>query len=238
MSTLTLIRHGQANAFQRDSDQLSDLGKRQAEALAEYWLDNEDGFDEVHVGTLVRQRRTEQIVAEAFEEAGEEWPEAQVSADWNEYDAPGILGKLVPELAGRDPRYAELVKAFEAARGTPDQNKHFQKMFEIAISEWMESAVETPGVEPFSAFQERVYRAMDRITGDSASRRVAVFTSGGPIGLSVQRVLGAPPRAFAEVNWRVRNASLTDYLFSGKRISLDGFNAVPHLFNRQLISYR
>ena len=61
------------------------------------------------------------------------------------------------------------------------------------------------------------------------SRRVAVFTSGGPIGVAVMTALGAPDRRALELNWRTRNASLTHFLFSGGKISLDGFNATPHL---------
>jgi broad specificity phosphatase PhoE len=78
-----------------------------------------------------------------------------------------------------------------------------------------------------------------RITGrPGTGRRVAAFTSGGPIAVTVQTVLGAPDRAAIELNWRIRNCSLTQLIFSGSRMSLDSFNTIPHLQDPQLWSYR
>ena len=67
---------------------------------------------------------------------------------------------------------------------------------------------------------------------------MAVFTSGGVIGLAVQNVLNAPERSALEINWRVRNCSLTEFTFSRDRISLDSFNAIPHLDDPALQTYR
>jgi hypothetical protein len=32
-----------------------------------------------------------------------------------------------------------------------------------------------------------------------------------------------------ELNWRIRNCSLTELIFTRSRVSLDVFNATPHL---------
>ena len=45
----------------------------------------------------------------------------------------------------------------------------------------------------------------------------------------MQTVLRAPEPMAIELNWRIRNCSLTEFLFSGDRVSLDAFNATPHL---------
>ena len=58
---------------------------------------------------------------------------------------------------------------------------------------------------------------------------MVVFTSGGVIGVAVQIALGTPDPSGLEINWRVRNSSLTEFLFSGERLSLDSFNTLPHL---------
>lgn len=226
MSTLTLVRHGQAMPFEKESDRLSPQGERQALALAAHWLKTEQQFDEVYTGTLQRQVRTEAMVRDAL---GDRWPRAQATAGWNEYDADGILTRFIPELARIDRRFDGLVAAFETARGTPDQNRHFQRMFEIAMAQWLEAGVEIEGVESFHSFQNRVLASWTAIQGQAGSRRVVVFTSGGPIGLMVQHALKAPSRSFLEVNWRVRNASLTEFVFSSDRLSLDSFNTTPHL---------
>ena len=41
-----------------------------------------------------------------------------------------------------------------------------------------------------------------------------------------------------ELSWRVRNASLTDVVFTPERITLDTFNMVPHLTEPELWTYR
>jgi hypothetical protein len=45
----------------------------------------------------------------------------------------------------------------------------------------------------------------------------------------VQTVLKAPENMAIELNWRIRNCSLTEFLFTRGRTSLDVFNATPHL---------
>ena len=69
-------------------------------------------------------------------------------------------------------------------------------------------------------------------------RRVVVFTSGGPIGFAVQHALQAPPRSFLDVNWRIRNCSVTEFLFDRSRFTLDSFNGVSHLDDAALRTYR
>ena len=76
------------------------------------------------------------------------------------------------------------------------------------------------------------------ILAQEASRTVAVFTSGGPIGACVQLAMQAPPAMAVHLNWRVKNGSITEFLFSANRLSLDSFNTVPHLDTPDLISFR
>jgi broad specificity phosphatase PhoE len=201
MSTITLIRHGQAHAFDRDSDRLTELGFHQARALGAFW---EEPFDIVFRGSLRRHRET----AEA---AG--YPNAIEDTGWNEYDARGIL----QYLAGQE--------------ATPTDNRAFQRMFEPLMEAWLAGAVSHPNVEPFAQFEDRVVRAFATAKASGAGR-IAVFTSGGPIGLCVQQTLAAPSKAFLELNWRIRNTSLTEFTFARSnpgRCSLDVFNTVPHL---------
>jgi broad specificity phosphatase PhoE len=230
MSVLTLVRHGQARAFQRESDLLTQAGEEQARRLAAFWLKNACRFDEVYTGTLERQRATERIIGAVIPD----WPPAVVMPEFDEYDATGVLNRLVPELASREARFAELVRAFEEAR----DNRTFQRMFEIAMNAWLSGANQLEGVESFTSFRDRVGAGLNRITGAAGSRRVAVFTSGGPIGLAVQTAMEAPDRQFLEVNWRVRNCSLTEFLFSAGRVTLDSFNSIPHLSDANLATYR
>ena len=235
MSLLTLVRHGQAHAFQKESDRLTETGEEQARRLAVFWRENGIRFDEAYTGALERQRATERMVAAGVPE----WPAAVVMPEFNEYDATGVLNRLVPELAAREPGFASRVQMFEAFRDDPvRRNRAFQAMFEFAMHVWLTGAMEVEGVESFAAFRERVRAGLQRIQESGISRRVAVFTSGGPIGLSVQTAMQAPDTQFLEVNWRVRNCSLTEFLFTPGRFTLDSFNSVPHLSDAALITYR
>jgi broad specificity phosphatase PhoE len=229
MSTLVLVRHGQARAFEKDSDGLSELGEQQALALGEWWRSRGIVFDLAYHGTLERQRRTAELAGLSG---------AAEDARWNEYDAAGVLRQGAPMLAAADSGFARLYEAAERFRQTAEANRHFQRMFEVLIRHWTDGLLKLEGVEPWEAFQQRVRRALNEILEASASgARVAVVTSGGPIATAVQTVLDAPPSKVIEINWRVRNCSLTEFLFTRARISLDLFNAVPHL-TPEAITYR
>jgi broad specificity phosphatase PhoE len=229
VSTLVLVRHGQARAFEKDSDRLSELGERQALALGAWWRSRGVAFDLACHGTLERQRRTAELAGLSG---------AAEDARWNEYDAAGVLSQGAPMLAAADADFARLYETAERFRQTPEANRHFQRMFEILIRHWMDGVLKLEGVESWEAFQQRVRGALKEIVEASASgARVVVVTSGGPIATAVQTVLEAPGSKAIEINWRVRNCSLTEFLFTRTRISLDLFNAVPHLAEKE-VTYR
>lgn len=234
MSTLTLVRHGQAHPFQRERAALTAIGEAQAATLAQFWLAHGIQFDEVYSGTLPRQAQTEEVIGESFRAAGRPWPAPAREAAWNEYDAPGVLQHFIP----RDARLTELEAEFERARGTPDENRRFQRMFEAAMSRWLGETIQTDGVESWPVFRSRVSTAIQRLMAGPQSRRIAIFTSGGPIGFTVQCSLRAPARSFLDVNWRVRNTSITEFVFDRSRLTLDCFNAIPHLDDAALRTYR
>lgn len=202
MSTLTVVRHAQARPFEKNSDCLSEIGEKQARALREYWSGEygSDGeFNEVWCGSLTRHCQTAALALDR---------EARVAPDWNEYDAERIL------------------RGYPPPSSFPD-NRAFQKVFESAMERWVEGNAN--GAESFADFHARVLRGLRSIQEGPGNRRVVLFTSGGPIGVLVQTALGAPERSFLDVNWRVRNCSISEFVFSRGRLSLDSFNAVPHL---------
>jgi broad specificity phosphatase PhoE len=210
VSTLTLVRHGQAHPFQRENGRLTALGEQQAAMLAQFWLRTGVRFDEVYHGTLPRQVRTAEVIAECFAAAGAPWPEPVVDAAWNEYNV-------------RPPQI--------------DNPREFQRAFEAAMTQWLEAA-ETDGIESWSAFRTRVSTAIQRLMAGPPGRRVAVFTSGGPIGFTAHCALSAPARIFLDLHWRVRNTSITQLLFDRTRLTLDSFNSIAHLDDASLWTYR
>ena len=113
-------------------------------------------------------------------------------------------------------------------------------MFEGLVSRWIVGRLEEPCLELWDTFRQSAEDALLLIR-ESQGRgiRVAEFISDGPIGVAVQTCLRSPVMAELKVNWRVRNTSLTTFLFSGPRVSLDGFNELPHLsLTPEMISFR
>jgi broad specificity phosphatase PhoE len=202
MSTLVLVRHAQATVFEKDSDRLSAAGEQQAIALGEFWKARNIQFDEVYSGTLRRHTHTAGLAG---------FHQFASQPEFNEYDAGGIV-----RASGHD--------------GVVKDNRELQKLFETSMPRWMAGTLEAPGLETWQSFRERVQRGFREIVkADRPSRRVVVFTSAGPIGVAVQTVLGAQEPVAMELNWRIRNCSLTEFVFTRDRVSLDTFNATPHL---------
>lgn len=239
MSSLTLVRHGQATPFESDPDRLSPLGERQARALARYWLARDVTFTEACSGALIRQRRTAELVAETFEAAGRPFPDICQDARLNEYDAEGILRGFAPRLVKANPDFAELWRASEAHRDTPERNRYFQRMLEALVGRWLEADELPADVESWGAFSARTGAVFSDILGyPGSARRAVIFTSGGVIGRAVQLALKAPAQSALALNWRIKNASRTEFTFGGGRLSLDAFNVTGHLEEEGLESYR
>lgn len=237
MGRLLLIRHGQAAAFSDDSDRLTELGTRQARVLGECFAKERLPIDVVVRGSLRRHRQTEAEVAAIYQQAGLPWPEASVRPEWNEYDAGSIMSKLGDALQKHDPKFAQLVAEFQAAFEGPERNRFFQRMFESLMARWVAGDLLADGVESFAVFHARVTAGLERVLAEGGGT-VAVFTSGGPIGTCVQHSLRAPGEAAVELNWRVRNASITEFVFGRGRLSLDSFNSVAHFVEPSLVSFR
>jgi len=238
MSVLTLVRHAQASLFADNYDELSPLGRKQARLLGEFWARRQIDFDEVYCGPRARQRQTAEIAGCACTQAGRAWPEPVVLAELDEYDLGSLLRNLAPDLSRQDAAFAASLENFRRDENGPGRARSFWKMFEALTTHWATTACPVAEVEGYPDFRDRVERGLRLVMAKPGSgRRVAVFTSGGVIGSSVRLALAAPDRTAMEVNWRVRNCSLTEFIFTTGRFSLDSFNALPHLEDPVLWTY-
>jgi broad specificity phosphatase PhoE len=94
-------------------------------------------------------------------------------------------------------------------------------------------------VESWAEFSARVYRGLTHIAAsDGNGQQVAIFSSGGPIGVTVQRALNLAPEMTLKIAWMARNCSYSELLFSGERFTLSSFNAFPHLDDPSVLTYR
>jgi broad specificity phosphatase PhoE len=240
MSNLVLVRHGRGGPLGGFYDKLSPSGEEQSRALGRFWAKHRVSFDEIYTGTLARQIDTARLAGEECRAAGLEWPEPQVIEGLNEYEADSVLQHLLPQLAEKHEPIRRLKEVYESTQTEADRYRNFQRMFEAVMRYWVSGEYEGNGCEAWRSFRDRVRGSVKEITSKGKSnRRVAVFTSGGPIGVCVQSVLGAPDEMAIQLNWRVRNSSLTEFIFSGAdRMTLEWFNALPHLNDPQLWTFR
>jgi broad specificity phosphatase PhoE len=68
-----------------------------------------------------------------------------------------------------------------------------------------------------------------------------VFTSGGPISVTVQNALGLSDEKALEISWQILNTSITRIKYNSHSMMLAGFNEVTHLElegDEGLITYR
>ncbi len=242
MSTLYVVRHGQARLFTDDYDRLSPLGYEQASALGEFWLQRDVRIDHAWSGELVRQRETARMLEESFGSAGVDFPDIGKDAGFDEYPAEQIVAGFGRHLCETDPTIAALGRALDAPNSGNERYRAHHRFLEAVIGCWFAEdyrgyVVDADGFG-YTAWRDRLEAALRRALG-TANRgsTTMIVTSGGVIGSLVQTVLRAPPAAAAELNWRVHNASVTQFTFSGSRISLDRFNDVAHLAPAAL-SYR
>jgi broad specificity phosphatase PhoE len=238
MGRLVVVRHGQASLLSADYDVLSNRGKRQAELLGRHWAALGLDVDAVYSGPAKRQLGTAQIVAEQIEAAGRSWTEVEEIAELDEHDAFAMVGKAVPALQG-DADIAPLQRGVAEARGRAEKSAAFQRLFEAVMVRWLDGSLDLEGIETWPAFADRVERGVRRMIADGGSgRTVAAFTSVGPTAVMLRLALGTADRRSFETAWRLRNASITTFMFSGGRFTLDGFNALPHLPDAQDWTFR
>lgn len=229
MGQLLVVRHGQASLLTADYDRLSDIGCRQATQLGRHWARLGRSVDAVFTGPARRQRDTAALVAEAIQAAELEWPEVELIPELDEHDAFTMVAKAVPELR-EDPDVAPLQRAVVEAQGPAEKSRAFQRLFEAVMVRWLAGELEVDPVERWSVFRDRVERGLRHmIGGEGSGRRIVAFTSVGPTAVMLRLALGTTDRRSFETAWRLRNASITSFVFGAGRFTLDAFNALPHL---------
>ena len=214
MGTLYLVRHGQASFGAEDYDQLSDLGHRQAVRLGEYFRHKGLVFDAVLVGTLRRHAQTWAGIAEGAGLAHTPllWP------GLNEYDAEAVVKTIHPmPLAKPD---------------TPELYRNHFRLLRDGLTQWMNGVVSPHGMPDYDDFRHGVVSALDHVRTQH-SGNVLLVSSGGPISTAVGHVLGTTPETTIELNLRIRNSALTEFVFTPKRHMLLTFNTLPHLDDAQ-----
>lgn len=207
MSTITLVRHGQANTSAQDEDSydnLSDLGRRQAEWLGEHLDATGEHFERVYCGTLRRHIQT----------------------------AEGMRAHTRAEIV-QDQRLNEM-EFFTLANLLLDQQgipmpagrEEFVTYMPMLLAKWEAGEIENPP-ESFQDFENRVWDAILDI--DSGRGPSLVVTSGGLIGMCFRQAMGLNVTTFSRTCMAIMNTSMHRLHKIGGNLSMTQFNAVPHL---------
>ena len=239
MSSLFLVRHGQASFLERNYDKLSAKGEEQSRMLGEYWAKLKIGFDRVYSGPKVRQRETARLVGEAYKRAGLPWVEPVLLPDFDEFQAEAVIERSLPQLIDNDSDIRIMHQAFKDSQTRAEQFKTFQRIFEIVIGRWAAGNLPAQGIEPWVDFSARVQRGLAQFAANgSHGQRIAIFSSGGPVGVAMQRALDLSTEATLKAAWMVRNCSYSEFLFSSGRFTLSSYNATPHFTDPEFLTHR
>ncbi|MEL6301157.1 MAG: histidine phosphatase family protein [Pseudomonadota bacterium] len=231
MSTLYVVRHGQARFLTEDYDRLSETGHEQARLVGEHFVRERIQPTHVWSGTLKRQRDTASGALAVLAAAGEPQPSRATAAGLDEYPADELMSFLLPVACQGDPQVEQDAQALQQADDDRVRYRLIHRQLEAVMRLWIagEHNVEEAGVPSWARWSGGVRDALRDAMNAPSGSTVVLFTSGGPIGVVVQTILAAPDLKAAELNWRVFNASITQVTFSNRRASLDSFNEIGHL---------
>lgn len=242
MSRVYLVRHGQAGT-RKAYDSLSELGRRQARLLGEYFVSEGIHFDAAYSGTLVRQEETADEVKGAYREAGLRFPEIVREPAWNEFDLTHVYRALAPRLCAEDPEFAreyqELVVQARAAAEQPDAsvNRRWLPCDVKVVQAWMRGQHAYDG-ETWQAFRERVAGCHSKLQSAERDANIVVFTSATPIGIWTALAMEIHDERALRLAGVLHNASCTVVRLRDSELRLHSFNTIPHLCEPGLRTYR
>jgi broad specificity phosphatase PhoE len=211
MGSLYLVRHGQASFGAADYDQLSARGHEQCRLLGAYWRERGQRFDAVFTGTLRRHGQSLAGIAGGY---GQDLP-AVALPGLDEYDSEAVVRAVHPGPL--------------AAPTDPEAVKRHFRLLRQGLLAWMRGETAPVGMPTHVDFAAGVADALARVLAVGVDKQVLIVSSGGPISTAVGQVLACPPETVVELNLRLRNSAVTEFVFNPKRHHLVTFNALPHL---------
>ncbi len=236
MSIIYLIRHAQASFGKADYDFLSETGIRQSKILADHFQAIGLEFDTIYSGGQLRHEQTMEAYLDVLAASKNKIPPVHKTDAFNEYDSETILRNLIPEMIREEPAFEADVAAMLKSQ------REFQKVYEKVMRIWMSKVSPFKNLETWKTYYSRVRAGFNKImASEGAGKKIAVFTSGGPISVCVQKVLSLSDENTLQLTWQIMNTSITRLKYSGNQMTLFGFNDVTYLELKrdgQLLTFR
>lgn len=216
MSTLVLIRHGQASFGSARYDALSELGQAQARATGR-WL----GTAGTNPTAVLHGPRQRQVLT------------TKLLLDESGFEIDALQHSALEEFAEGE----EIFSAAKSLLGrTMSQDSERSRLdvlrdYDTTCRAWGQGEVVIPGrlgIDDFRAQLRDWFNA--QTSGEQASgQHTLVVTSAGVIAALVCEVMGLPNSSWYTLLRVIRNASLSEVLYSKGKSSLLSFNGVHHL---------
>lgn len=236
MSYLFFVRHGQGTLDGGHYDQLSELGKIQSRMLGEMWAARDFKIDYVYSGTQKRHRQTVETVAASYETKGLKFPEIRKDERFNEIDSLDVLEKLLVVLLNKDPEFYALVERTRVAlkENSPDKIDLFDRSMKIIMNAWINEKIPDFDGMSWKEYCRLVLDARSELGKYDTEDRIAIFTSGNPIGIYIKEALGISDAKALELVGNLYNTNVTSIIMKDGFLSLSGMNDVSHLRDGQI----
>lgn len=254
MTTILLARHGQASFGQENYDQLSELGKTQAQMLGQHYANTQRQIDVVLTGSLVRQQDSARHFWERYQlsvntERSDgiavlpainlDAPDSYVLPKFDEFDHKDVFAKADPAFSSQAAITAELAKS-----ETP--NMRLAELFDQAMQRWHAGDNDQDYIESWPHFNNRAQQALEQVrtkVSDLSLDRdstVLVFTSGGVIAAITAQLLKQSSQTAYQLNKTLVNTGVTSLTLKGERVRLLSLNEYSHLFSegKQFVTWR
>lgn len=233
MSTLYLIRHGQAGFASPEYDILSPRGAEQMQHLGAYLAERRVAIDAIYSGPRRRQILSAQALVEAARQQGATISDAQVLEDLDEFP----FGEILQAAVSQGIR-ADYVALREELGGDPLHHpRGFEQLFRLSVGRWVNAQVAGP--ESFVDFVARIERGLTTIRShEGRGRRIAVVTSAGVIAATARAALGLDGPTAMRLCLQLYNSSLSTFRYREDLLSLISLNCTPHLTSDALVTLR
>ena len=231
MTTIYLIRHGQASFGAESYDKLSPNGELQAILLGQYFNQILKEAPYVVAGSMQRHQQTATLALALC------FPEVEFETDqaWNEFNHQQVFAQY-------EPRFNQPHLLKQDVENEINPRAYLAKIFEGAIGRWTGGEYHHEYDESWPHFKNRVESALQNLCDELAKtkpRYAVVFTSGGVISVVAGKLLELNPNRTFALNWAMTNASMTTLRLVGNEPQLLSLN--EHHFikaeNSQLLTW-
>jgi broad specificity phosphatase PhoE len=147
-----------------------------------------------------------------------------IDADFNEMDSSDQMMNRLFTVVREDPKLSEQMQHIHTDHGA------IKRIFDIAEDLDVIPDDQATHIRQDRQFRERIHSAVDKVVRKGQEhKKVAVFTSGGPIAVALRRTLDTSREQTLRLGWALRNTSITVLRYDQRQLWLVLFNCVSHL---------